>query len=84
MPDTTNAILLTAAMIRRRDDLKRLFSETYEIEVPVARAVIRGLRKDRNITSADAALLICKELDAAGMETGFVLAALVDELEEGE
>lgn len=76
---TAKAIKLTAALIQRRDDMRRLLGERYAKRVADARAILRGAAAERKLDLADAALQICRELDAKGVDPSIIMAALVDE-----
>lgn len=74
---------LTADMIQRRDDMRRLLGPAYLARSGEARAVIRGVAKARDIDITAAALKIAKQMSGDGHDPSIIIAGLVEELEAG-
>ncbi len=79
MAEMAKAFKLTADLIQRRDDLKRIMGPAYDTEV--VRAILRGCAKEHNRSLADEALLIAKKMDRNNLDPSIIFAALVDECE---
>lgn len=81
MSHTENAILLTAKMIQRRNDMRRILGTAYKGQSDTVRAIIRGVAKENGESLPKAALRIAREMSGKGVEPAIVIAGLVDELE---
>lgn len=75
------AIKLSAEMIQRRDDLRRLLGASYQENVTAARQILTGYARENGLKLAIAALDIAKAMDARRLDPSLVFAALVEECE---
>ena len=80
----TKAIELTAALMQRRDDMKRLMGANYKANSDLYRSVLRNVCADSGVDLAHAALDIGRKMDAKGIDPSMIFAAFVDESESGE
>lgn len=75
----TNAMQLTADLIQRRDDLRRILGEYYGPTVADYRAVLRGLTAEEQRPIAEVCLKHARRMEAAGHDPNMWFAALVEE-----
>ena len=75
----THAILLTADMIRFRDQFKLLLGTRYLESVAAHRAVLSGKAKESGRPLAEVALKLAQELEAKGHDPSLMICALVEE-----
>lgn len=81
MTHLAKAAKLTADLIQRRDDYKRLTGDRFDDLMREARGVVRGVAKEDGIDIADAALKIAKRMSDKGHDPSIIMAAFVEECE---
>jgi hypothetical protein len=80
----SDALALTPDLIQRRDDLRALLGSTYGPLVALARKLLRRMAEQCDIPLMEAAQRLARDMDEQGVDTGLLIAALVEECEAGE
>ena len=77
------ALLLSAKFLQIHSFLKRTSGDSFANDVAPFRAVLTGVAKQRKVPLISALTQLSKEMDAAGQDPSWLVAAFIEEAKGG-